>query len=433
MRLRWNMHKQMRAGQPQWMPFAGTGMSLRSLRQCLLAAVPLAWMFICSGAHAGATSWRIGELSSYAHYPQFAQPYRRGWELAVEQINAAGGAGGKPLQVISLDDGGTRQSASRRAQELVVQYEVDILAGTYLSNVGLSVSNIAAKTRRVFIAAGPQTDALTWDHGNRYTFRLRPSTWTQVAMLAEQAAAMPARRWAIVASNYEYGQSAAANFRAMLKQRRPDVEFVAEQWPALGKIDAPVVMSALARARPDAVFNATFGPDLLKLLQESARTRVFEQARLVSMASGEPEVVRLLQSSALAGWVIAGYPAAEITLPGFQRFRQAYVQRYQQEPQLASLIGYTMILAIAQAFELAQDSDSEKLLTTLRGMEFDSPLGKLSFRAVDQQSTMGAFIGRYSPRVQPGAPRVQWTYAAGERFLPSEDVVRSRRPASAMR
>ncbi|MDB5796272.1 MAG: amino acid/amide transporter substrate-binding protein family [Paucimonas sp.] len=377
----------------------------------------------------GAT-WKIGELNSYASFPEFADGYRMGWQLALEQVNAAGGVAGRKLEVISVDDGGTRASASRRAQELIVNQEVDLLAGTYLSNIGLAVSTIAARNHKVFIAAGPQTDALTWDRGNRYTFRLRPSTYTQVAMLVEQAAAMPARRWAIVAPNYEYGQSAAANFRSLLKARRPDVEFVAEEWPALGKLDAPAVMAALARARPDAVFNASFGADLVRLLQESRRTRVFEQARLVSMAGSDPEVMRAFQATALAGWMSAGYPAADITLPAFVRFRQAFLARYQVEPHLPALIGYTMIQAIASALGKAQSADAEKLIATLRGLEFATPVGPVRIRAIDHQSTMGAFIGRLPSR---GHAEVEWHYADGARFLPDERFVRSHRPASAMR
>ena len=58
----------------------------------------------------------------------------------------------------------------------------------------------------------------------------------QAAMLVEEAAKLPAKRWATIAPNYEYGQSAVASFKELLKAKRPDVEFVGEQWPAQGKL-----------------------------------------------------------------------------------------------------------------------------------------------------------------------------------------------------
>ena len=172
---------------------------------------------------------RIGEISSYSAVPAFTIPYRNGWELAVEEINAAGGVLGRKLEVVSRDDGGKPDDATRHASELLASHKVDLLAGTFLSNVGLAVSDIARRNKVVFVAAEPLTDALVWEQGNRYTFRLRPSTYMQAAMLAEEAAKLPARRWVTLAPNYEYGQSAVASFKELLKAKRPDVEFVEEQ------------------------------------------------------------------------------------------------------------------------------------------------------------------------------------------------------------
>src|SRR5690348_11043987 len=198
----------------------------------------------------------IGEISSYSTVPAFTLPYRNGWELAVEEINAAGGLlDGRKLEVISRDDGGKPDNATRHATELLSSQKVDLLAGTFLSNVGLAVSDIAVRNKMLFVAAEPLTDAMVWEKGNRYTFRLRPSTYMQAAMLVEEAAKLPAKRWATVAPNYEYGQSAVASFKELLKAKRPDVEFVGEQWPALGKLEAGATAEALAAAKPEAIFN----------------------------------------------------------------------------------------------------------------------------------------------------------------------------------
>ncbi len=66
----------------------------------------------------------IGEISSYSTVPAFTVPYRNGWQLAVEEINAAGGLlGGRRLEVISRDDGGKPDDATRSANELLSQPE----------------------------------------------------------------------------------------------------------------------------------------------------------------------------------------------------------------------------------------------------------------------------------------------------------------------
>lgn len=164
---------------------------------------------------------RIGEINSYTGpLAAFTVPYRHGWELAVEEINANGGVLGRPLEVISRDDGGKPADAIKFAEELVRRENVDLLAGTFLSNIGLAVADFANRNKTLFVASEPLSDALVWSNGNAYTFRLRPSTYMQAAMLAEEAAKLPARRWATVAPNYEYGQSAVKAFQDVLKGRK---------------------------------------------------------------------------------------------------------------------------------------------------------------------------------------------------------------------
>ena len=170
---------------------------------------------------------KIGEINSYKAQPAFLEPYKKGWELAVEEVNAAGGVLGKKLQVISRDDNGSPGDAVRVAEELVSREGVALIAGTFLSNTGLAVTDFAKQKKVFFLAAEPLTDKITWQNGNRYTFRLRPNTYMQSAMLVPEAAKLKKKRWVVVYPNYEYGQSAAATFKAMLKKLQPDVEFLA--------------------------------------------------------------------------------------------------------------------------------------------------------------------------------------------------------------
>jgi branched-chain amino acid transport system substrate-binding protein len=163
---------------------------------------------------------KIGEVNSYTAQPAFLNPYRNGWTLALEQINARGGALGRKIETIHRDDGGKPEDSVRHAGELVNAERVDILAGGFLSNVGLAIADFANQNKRRYVASEPLTDALVWARGNRYTFRLRPSTYMQVAMLVEEAAKLKAKTWACVAPNYEYGQSCVKWFKELLGQAR---------------------------------------------------------------------------------------------------------------------------------------------------------------------------------------------------------------------
>jgi branched-chain amino acid transport system substrate-binding protein len=219
---------------------------------------------------------RLGELNSYKVFPAFLEPYRKGMELAQAEINAAGGVLGRPLEIVFRDDNGTPGDAVRVAEELLAREKVVMLMGTFASNVGLAVADLAKQRKKLFLAAEPLTDKIVWDSGNRYTFRLRPSTFMQTAMLVPEAAKLGRKRWAIVYPNYEYGQSATAAFKKqMLFRQSGGLEFVEVAVP-LGKIDAGPVAQALIDAEPDAIFSSLFGPDLARFVREGQLRGLFK-------------------------------------------------------------------------------------------------------------------------------------------------------------
>ena len=399
-----------------------------SLAACLGAVLILVGGTVIATPVPAGEPVRIGEINSYTGHPAFTVPYRQGWQLAVAEINQAGGVlGGRPLEVVSRDDGGKPDEAVRVAGELVAGEHVALLAGTYLSHVGLAVADFARHNRIPFVAAEPLSDALTWSQGNRYTFRLRASTYMQAAMLVEEAAKLPARRWATVAPNYEYGQSAVAWFKRLLQEKRPDVTFVAEQWPALGRIEAGTTVQALAASNPDGVFNVTFGTDLAKFVREGTQRGLFAGRTVVSLLSGEPEYLEPLKDEAPAGWIVTGYPGAQITTEAHRAFLEAYRARYHEDPRLGSVVGYTTLKAVAAAITAAGSTDPEAVTTALAGLSQASPFGLITFRALDHQSTMGAYVGRLTLRDGHGE-MTDWHYAEGADFLPTDDVVRTLRP-----
>jgi len=370
---------------------------------------------------------RIGEINSYKAQPAFLDPYRKCWEMAVDEINAAGGAAGRKIEVISRDDGANPGDAVRVAEELVSRERVDLLVGAFLSHIGLALTDFAKQKKIFFLASEPLTDKIVWQNGNRYTFRLRASTYMQTAMLVPEAASWKKKRWAIVYPNYEYGQSATASFKALLRARQPDVEFVVEQAPALGKVDAGAVVQALADAKPDAIFNVLFGADLAKFVREGNTRGLFKGREVVSLLTGEPEYIDPLKEESPEGWLVTGYPWDLINTPEHKAFVDAYQKRTKDYPRLGSVVGYASLKAVGAGISRAGSADTEKLIGAFRGLQFDSPFGKVLFRPQDHQSTMGAYVGRTTVRGGRGTMR-DFRYADGAQFQPSDAEVASLRP-----
>jgi branched-chain amino acid transport system substrate-binding protein len=371
---------------------------------------------------------KIGEINSYKAQPAFLEPYKKGMELAVEQINAAGGLNGKKVQLITRDDNANPGDAVRVAEELISRDKVDVLTGSFLSHIGLALTDFAKQKKVFFLASEPLTDKIVWQNGNRYTFRLRTSTYMQVAMLVPQAAAMNKKRWAIVYPNYEYGQSAAATFKTLLKAAQPDVEFVAEQAPPLGKLDAGSVVQALSDAKPDAIFNVLFASDLAKLVREGNTRGLFKGREVVSLLTGEPEYLDPLKDETPDGWLVTGYPWYGINTPEHEAFLKAYQARFKDYPRLGSIIGYSTIMSLAEGIKKAKGTDTEALIAAFKGLQLMTPFGPITYRPEDHQSTMGAFVGRTKNQGGKGV-MTDFRYMDGAQFLPSAAEVKKLRPA----
>ena len=250
---------------------------------------------------------RIGELNRYKTFPAFLEPYKKGMELALSEINAAGGVLGRPLEIVVRDDNGNPGDAVRVAEELLSREKVAVLMGTFASNVGLAVADLAR-----FVREGE--------------------------------------------------------------------------------------LRGLFRDRP--VFN---------------------------LLGGEPEYLDPLKEEAPVGWWVTGYPWYGIDTIAHKRFRDAYQAKFNDYPRLGSVVGYSAVNAVAAAIAKAGSTDTEKLVAALNGLTYETPFGKVTFRPLDHQSTMGAYVGRTTVKDGKGV-MVEWRYADGKDFLPSDDAVKRRRP-----
>jgi branched-chain amino acid transport system substrate-binding protein len=360
---------------------------------------------------------KIGEINSYKAQPAFLDPYKKGMDLAIEEVNAAGGVNGKKLELFTRDDNANPGDAVRAAEELLSREKVDVLAGSFLSNIGLALADFAKQRRVLFVAGEPLTDKMVWQGGNRYTFRLRASTYMQAAMLVPEAVKLRKKRWAVVYPNYEYGQSAASTFKTLLKAAQPEVEFVGEQAPPLGKIEAGSVVQALADAKPDAIFNVLFAADLTKFVREGNTRGLFEGRAVVSLLTGEPEYLDALKDETPNGWVVTGYPWSGIETPEHKAFLMAYQKRFGDYPRLGSVVGYTLIKSIAEGAKKAKGTDTERWIQAMKGLSLESPFGKITFRPEDHQSTMGAFVGKIKNDNGKGV-MVDYKYMDGAQFQP---------------
>ncbi len=371
----------------------------------------------------------IGEINSYSGVAAaFTTPYKAGVELALAEINRQGGVLGRPLDILFRDDKLRPDEAVKHAQELIFQHRVHALMGTFSSAVGLAVSEFARRHQTLFLAAEPLTEALTWQKGHRYVFRVRPNTWQQGRILAERAARLPHTTYAVIGPDYEYGHKAWEGFWNRLQQLKPGVRLVSASWPKLGAGEFSGHITKIVQARPDAVFSSLFGSDWIAFVKQARPFGLFDKHFFIGILMGEPEYIEPLGPDVPEGMLVTGYPWYAIDTPAHRTFVDTYRRHTGTHPFLGSLVGYITLHSLAQAIQTAGTLETDALIKALEGLTVPTPIGPITYRDFDHQSTMGVWVGHTAYDAKRGfGVMVNWTYVPGEAVLPSrEEVARMR-------
>ena len=219
-------------------PGTGAGRE-HGLRNRFSLALGFAVLALSAGAAAAQEEIKIGEINSYSGAAGLhASPTARAGSSRVEEINAAGGVGGR--KIVDRLEGRRRQAGGRGDAPRTsssTREKVDH-ARRHLPLQHRPRGRRLTRKQQQEVSSSPPSRSPTRSSGRGATATpsaCGPRTYMQAAMLAEEAAKLPAKRWATVAPNYEYGQSAVSVFKELLGEASPDIEFVAEQWPAHGQ------------------------------------------------------------------------------------------------------------------------------------------------------------------------------------------------------
>ena len=180
-----------------------------------------------------------------------------------------------------------------------------------------------------------------------------------------------------------------------MSEKRPDIEWVAEQWPPLGKIDAGPPVQALAPPSRRRSSTSPSAPTSRKFVREGNTRGLFKDRAVVSLLTGEPEYLDPLKDEAPEGWIVTGYPWYAIKTPDHDKFLKAYQAKFNDYPRLGSIVGYPTMKAVAAIIAKAGSTDTEKLIAATEGI-----CGRRAVRRdhLPRRSTTsrrsGAFVGK---------------------------------------
>lgn len=353
----------------------------------------------------------------------YNKPAIHGHEVALAEINDAGGVLGRKLRYVLRDDKTNPEVAVRMANELIFREKVDFLMGTLASHVSLAVSEVARKNKILYLATIPKTEALTSDKGHRYVFRVASNTLIEGRQLAELERATPATRYYTIANDYEYGRKAVEAFVDHIKKVKPRAQIVGQAWPKLGETEWTPFITAILAAKPEVVLNFVYGDMFIAFVKQAKPYNYFDSLRVISGA----EVVSTEMAAPLGKEMPAGILGNAYDVfywpetPEHKRFVQSYLDKTGESfvPGWA-IQGYIGTYFLAEAIKKAGTTDTEKVINALEGLTVQTPIGPVSMRAYDHQANRGQVYG-----VTTFSPDHPFAILKDVRYLPAEGFWRS--------
>lgn len=373
---------------------------LRSVRNLAvaLAALALPALAIAQANAPKGDPIKLGLIDIYSGgFAFIADTIRTGFQIAIDEANAAGGFRGRPFQVVTADMGGQVEKAVTEGRRMILEEKIKFVTVGIHSGAAVAVGNLGREHKALVLGGFATTKRLTGEAGHPYVARANLSTIEIGRVIAEYVKTRPEiKRVATIAPDYEYGQHFIGDFIAALKIARPDVQVVRQEWSKLGAPDFSAHVTALQAQNADLIVNGGFGGDLVNFLKAAkdfglftGKTQFFNHGLdLVKM-----NTVRDLLPANTVGTV--WFPFYALKDPRAKQFAAEVEKRMKTYATGPAPVGYVAGRMLVEAIKKAGTADDvDKVQQALNGITFEGPTGMTKVRGCDNMALYNFYVGR---------------------------------------
>lgn len=319
----------------------------------------------------GAVVPLTGPLASYG------KDLREGYQLAVDELNESGGAGGRKLELKVEDDTGDPAAANTATRKLITRERVAAILGSYGSDPSIASATVAEQFEVPNLQPFASAPAIV-SAGRRYLFNtISLITQTQRVEAEFLRAVVKPKTAAVVYIDNPFGESGAQATVDSLKAG--GVEIVGKQRIAAAQSSYSAALNKIKRARPEALLFLAYGPEATVLIKEmrqldiTPRAVMWNQGVLLDPGIKDALGANLDHMMGSPEW----FPG--VPIPTADKVAASYEKRHHRAPDYAVMKGYQAVQIIAQAVRQAGGTDKEKLRAALAKGRFETVLGAVRF------------------------------------------------------
>jgi len=336
----------------------------------------------------------------------------------VEKFNAAGGLGGRMIEIITRDSKGKPDEAANNTRQLINGEGCEIIIDAEASSGAFAVQEVIRELKVLCVHTNSETSSLSADPKIRVPTAFRTARQgihdaiVSAAYAGHIAKARGLKTWMSCSPDYAYGRDNTSLFLEYLKRFYPDMEMVGEAWPKLFQADYTENITKILQSKPQALYSALWAGDLVSFIDQAGIYNLFGQTNLFAINMADyttlTAVKNLPQGIHSATRYIKTFPASAENAA----WADAYKAKYGDYPTNWSWENTLAMNFIVAAMKKTRSTDSTKLADAIRGMKLKTPFGAdgtVTMRA-DDQTTIGYALGwgttipkePYVPQVTPG-------------------------------
>jgi branched-chain amino acid transport system substrate-binding protein len=315
-------------------------------------------------------------------YAAFGVKFYQAYNMATEEINAAGGVNGRPIQVVFEDSQDKLDLAQTAARKLVEDSRNVAIIGGRLSGAGLAIAQIAEREQIPYLVDHPSADVIT-KSGFEWTFRLNPASSFNSVPLQQflKAQAPDVKRVALVYENSVYGKGVAEPLKSWLDENGYQV-VVNELYPPLA-LDYRDLLNKVKAQNPDLLFLAANIPDSALIVRQA---RELELApKLISGAGAGFSINEFYEQAGAAANTVystgpwSGNPKDERV----QALTDKFFQKFGHYPKEHEAEGYAAVYVIADALKRARSVSRADVKDALAATDLQTTFGPVKFESFE--------------------------------------------------
>lgn len=371
----------------------------RSLLQGVSAATALGTLGFPAIVRGQSDVLRIGHLTPRTGFLGPVGEYAvMGINLAVEEINAAGGVMGRKIELIA-EDSVNPQTASTKAERLIERDKVSAIIGEISSASGLAIAQVAQRNRTLFFNTGCNSDDLRGKSCNRYMFHTEAPNTMYVnacgqALLREGM--VQGKKWYSLTADYAFGHDLLKVAKRFMTANGG--QFAADELVATDITDFSPYMLKIRNAKPDIVVSNLAGNQITVFMKQYIEFGL--QYPVVGFAFDTALAWGAGKGNVLGTWPLVW--SHEVKTPAAKKFTEAFIKKYGRPPENQAWGDYLSAKHLVQAMNELKSTDSTKIAEYLeKGAKFDVLKTREGYyRNWDHQLMQEMYTIRFKPAAE---------------------------------